>query len=191
MKFNRSGQATPFTRESYRLVRSNFEQRHHRLLFVLAWHTLERWGALLKLQVDDVYRVPEKRIPRTTIVIPASYRKDRKTREVSVSKALERELSSYYPPGRSWLFPSPHDPGCHLSLRAADFALREALKKSGLDHLGYSTHSTRRGGITLLAEEGMHPRVIQAVSGHASLDVLSKYIEVSPKQKQVALSLLE
>jgi integrase/recombinase XerD len=68
--------------------------------------------------------------------------------------------------------------------------LRRAIDRVGLSGLGYSTHSTRRGFITALHRKGFDVRVIQEITGHRSLTVLSKYIDVSDEQKRSALATL-
>ncbi|KGF72488.1 integrase [Neosynechococcus sphagnicola sy1] len=190
MKLCGFGQATPFDEKSFAKVRDNFPNETHRLLFAIAWYSLERWGAILQLQVDDVYLDSRRRTPRKTILFPAPTRKDRKTREVPISKSLALELRAYHPPIAGYLFPSLLRPGMPLSFRAADRALRRALVRCGLANQGFSTHSTRRGGITLLAARGTHPKVIQALTGHSSLATLGRYIDVSEEQKESAVALL-
>jgi integrase/recombinase XerD len=201
-KKNRFGQASPFDKETFKRVRDSFFADSHRALFCLGWHTTERWGALLRLTVSDCYDDAGK--PRRTITIPANIRKDGSTRDVPVSRSLERELkayrgqleASYRKIGltmlpQCWLFPSLKSPGQHLTFRAADRALHRALKRCDLHNEGYSTHSTRRGSITEMSRAGMAIPVIRAITGHRSLASLGRYIEVSEHQRSHALSVLD
>jgi integrase/recombinase XerD len=75
-------------------------------------------------------------------------------------------------------------------LRALDAELRKAIDRAGLAGLGYSTHSTRRGFITSLHRNGVNIRVIQDITGHKNLNVLSGYIDVTDEQKRAALATL-
>jgi integrase/recombinase XerD len=156
----------------------------------------------LQLRVSDVF--DEQGKPRRVITIPANIRKDSATRDVPVSRALDRELRAYRPAleamyrkigvtilPQSWLIPSLKTPGQHLGFRAADRALRRALKRCDLHSEGYSTHSTRRGSITEMAKAGMSVPVIRAITGHKSLASLTRYIEVSEHQRAHALSVLD
>ncbi len=172
------------------------------MLFAIAWHTTERWGALLQLRVGDCYDSEGK--PRRSITIPANIRKDRATRDVPVSRALAQELKVYRPALEScyrkigisvikegWLFPSLVSPGQPLTLRAADRALRRALKRVDLHNRGYSTHSTRRGSITEMSRAGLSVPVIRSITGHRSLSSLTRYIEVDEGQRAAAIAVLE
>lgn len=190
MKINRVGQATPFNPATFRQVRDAFENERHRLIFCLAWYTAERWGAVLQLRVEHCYLDPQLRQVREQILFPWHTRKDRATRQVPVAPGLARELKSFQPPAYGLLFPSPVDPEQPISLRAADEALRKALQRVDMHRQGYSTHSTRRGAITTLAERGLSVRVIQSLTGHRSLSSLGRYIEVSEKQRQSAVGML-
>jgi integrase/recombinase XerD len=96
-------------------------------------------------------------------------------------------LCWYQPPHDGYLFPSPQIALAHLSDRAADAALRRAMKRSGLKGLGYSTHSTRRGLINRMHEAGISIKVIQNITGHKSLSVLAGYIDVSESQRRNAI----
>jgi integrase/recombinase XerD len=201
-KQNRFGQSTPFDKESFKKVRDSFRNDSHRLIFCLGWYTTERWGAILKLQVSHCY--DERGQPRRSLVIPGNIRKDGATRDVPVSRSLAQELKAYRScleaqyrkigvqmlPG-DWLFPSLVAPGQHLTFRAADRALRRALKRCDLHREGFSTHSTRRGSITEMANAGLAVPVIRSITGHRSLASLGKYIDVSEHQRCHALSVLE
>ena len=201
-KQNRFGQATAFDKESFKRVRDAFKNDAHRLIFCIGWYTTERWGAILQLQISHCY--DEQNQPRRSITIPGSIRKDGATRDVPVSRALAQELKAYRShleqayqkigvqmlPG-DWLFPSLVIPGQHLTFRAADRALRRALKRCDLHREGFSTHSTRRGSITEMSKAGLSVPVIRSITGHKSLASLGKYIDVTEHQRSHALSVLE
>jgi integrase/recombinase XerD len=54
-KNNRSGQAAVLTDSDYSRIRKNFKSLHHRLMWDIAQFTGERWGAIIKLKISDVY----------------------------------------------------------------------------------------------------------------------------------------
>lgn len=190
MKIRGHGQSEPMNEIVYRRIRKQLLRPAHQLLLDIAYYTGERWGAILQLQVEDVYKDVRRKIPHTHVTYRANTRKDRATRQVIMHQHLKSYLKAYDPPESGWLFPSPTIFGNHLGLRAADNLFRRALVRAGLDNQGYSTHSTRRGFITQLHNRGVGVRTIQGLTGHKNLAVLSRYIEVSDKQLENAIALL-
>ncbi len=152
MKIDRHGQAEIIDRSTYSKIRAAFLEESHQLLWDLAFYTGERWGAIVQLQVSDVYDANGK--PRASIVYRAHTRKDKTTREVPVNDALRLRLASYTPESDLWLFPGKIA-GNHITIRAIDAAFRRALDRAGLSGLGISTHSTRRTFITALDRAGI------------------------------------
>lgn len=186
MKQSRFGQASPLTREEFSKVVANLPQLHHRVIFALCWFTTERPGAILQLKRDQVYDPRGK--PLENIVLFSATRKDRKTREVPVSKGLLFYLRQYKPPSSGYLFPGESDPDKPLTLRAYARALERTFTE--LRMVGYTTYSTRRGSLTELARKGVSMRQIQRFSGHASLDSLQRYLEVTPEELKLTADLL-
>jgi integrase/recombinase XerD len=187
MKRNKFGQAEPLTKDQFRQVLSQLQSESHRLIFALCWYTCERPITILRIRVDDVYQDPARSLPRKKLVIPANTRKDARTREVPIAESLKWELKAYSPPSTGYLFPGAQ-PGSHLCFSAYDKALRRAFDRLGWR--GFSTYSTRRGSLTELSRAGLSIRQIQAVSGHASLSSLQRYLEVSPAEVERAIALL-
>ncbi len=185
MKVDRHGQATPITKETYPKIRAAFYEAHHRLFFDIAYYTGERWGAICQLKVLDVYTEQGK--ARSAIVYRASTRKDGTTREVPVSENLALRLANYSIPDSEWLFPSPSDALKNSCIRGYDAALRRAIDRAGLSGLGFAPHSTRRGLITALNNNGVSMKVIQSITGHKSIASLARYIDVSDEQRANAL----
>lgn len=187
MKVARHGKATPLEFRDYLKLRSALISRSHRLILDIAYYTGERWGAILRLQVADVYKDPIARIPHADITFRKQTRKDNATRQCPIAKSLEERLRIYQPPKSGYLFTSIVKVESHLSDRAADFALRRAIARAGMDGLGYSTHSTRRGLINRMHGAGTSIKVIQSITGHKSLSVLAGYIDVSDTQRRNAI----
>ncbi|WGV24775.1 tyrosine-type recombinase/integrase [Halotia branconii] len=193
MKNNRNGQAAILTEADYAKIRKHIRSRKYRLLLDLAWYTGERWGALVQLQVNDVYN--DDHTPREYINFRARTRKaspdgKRKTRQVPVHPVLYESLAAYQPEKNScWLFPDRAGDKA-ISLRWADMILRSAVEKAGLAAKGISTHSTRRSFITKLAKRGVSLATIKKATGHTDLKVLSRYIEVSDDDVKDAIATL-
>jgi integrase/recombinase XerD len=71
-----------------------------------------------------------------------------------------------------------------MHLRAA-MRQTTACERTGLQ--GVSTPSLwRRSALTSASDKGVPLRHIQSLSGHASLDCLSKYLQVTDGQKRTA-----
>jgi integrase len=68
----------------------------------------------------------------------------------------------------------------HIRPDTASRILRKAFDRIGIE--GASTHSFRRTALTQMSNNGVPLRIIQEVSGHKSLDILEKYLEVRPEQ---------
>ncbi|WP_298908740.1 site-specific integrase [uncultured Nostoc sp.] len=193
MKNNRNGQAAILSDADYSKIRKQIRSQKYKLLLDLAWYTGERWGALVKLQLLDVYNLDGT--PCEYINFRARTRKatpngKRLTRQVPVHHTLAELLTAYKPPPDSvWLFPS-RGADKAMGLRAADQILRAAVDRAELTTRGISTHSTRRTFITRLANRGVSLAIIKKATGHTDLKVLSRYIEVSDDDVKNAIATL-
>jgi integrase/recombinase XerD len=192
MKNNRNGQAAVLTDSDYSKIRKQIKSKKYKLLLDIAWYTGERWGAIVKLQLADVYN--SDGTPRELINFRARTRKatpdgKRKTRQVPVHGVLSECLSSYQPSESTWLFPDRTGES-PISLRWADMILRHAVDQAGLSAKGISTHSTRRTFITKLAKRGVSLATIKKATGHTDLKVLSRYIEVTDDDVKEAIATL-
>ena len=65
------------------------------------------------------------------------------------------------------------------------YAHEEALERAEISKA--TTHSYRRTQLTELHKKGVPLRVVQSLSGHRSLDTLSRYLEVSDQDKREAV----
>lgn len=195
MKNNRYGQSAILSDSEYFKIRREIRSSKYKLLLDLAWYTGERWGALVQLKFEDVYQASGK--PWDTITFRANTRKarpdgKRETRQVPVHRTLLDSLKDYKPDSFSpenYLFPGQKE-GKHIALRLADKILRAAVERAGFEHLGISTHSTRRSFITKLHEKGTDIYVIQKITGHRDLKSLSRYIEMNDDRIAGAIALL-
>lgn len=194
-KNNRFGQAEILSVKDIQKIKRALVSDSHKLMFAIAIHTAERWGAIRQLRVEDVYADPVRSIPHKLVTFRASTRKaapdgSRTTRQVFVNADLAIALRSYKPNCSGYLFPSPINEDRSVSPQAVDQFLREAVERAGLGDRGISTHSTRRTAITRLYEAGIGLFELKAITGHKSIAALLRYIEYNPNRTKAALELL-
>ncbi|MDJ0800177.1 MAG: tyrosine-type recombinase/integrase [Calothrix sp. MO_167.B12] len=193
MKNNRNGKAAIINEREYAKIRKEIVSAKYRLLLDLAWFTGERWGALLQLEVSDVFN--DDGSPRKFITFKARTRKaspdgKRETRQVPTHETLQELLTAYkLPKDNKFLFPNRAGDST-LKLRVADKIFRTAVEKAGLGTKGISTHSTRRSFITRLWKKGVDMFSIKQITGHKSYQVLERYIEDDTNRIQEAINLL-
>ena len=90
------------------------------------------------------------------------------------------------PQGSDHLFPGRGgDPKSkHLTRQAADLALRKICRDLNID--GASTHRWRRTSLTNANDAGTSLRVLESLSSHSNVDVLSRYLQTSDAQTRAA-----
>ncbi len=131
-----------------------------------------------------------------TVVIPkAITKKKMATRSIPMAPPLVKELKAWRtawetrfkrePCKSDYLFPGQKDMTKHMTRQNVDHALRNACNK--LDIRGVSTHSCRRSALTSMSDKGTPLRVIQNISGHSSLEMLQRYLDVKDEQKHAAV----
>jgi len=193
-KNNRNGQAAILTDSDYARIRKHLKSPQHRLIWDIAKFTGERWGAILKLRVTDVWEQNGK--PRSEITFRACTRKaspdgKRQTRQVPLHTTLVEILTAYKMPMGEDLFLFPSNlPDKSISPQAADAAMRRAIASAGLESRGISTHSTRRTFITRLHAAGVDLYTIQKITGHKDLKALGLYVEISADRVKGAINTL-
>lgn len=195
-KNNRHGQAAILTDSDYSRIRKYLQNPRHRLLFDILRYTGERVGAIVQLEVSDVYFDAQACVPHDWITFRSKTRKadpsgNRQTRQVPVNPCLKESLENFrYPPAAGWLFPARLHCEQHITIHGAAWVINRAIAKAGLDSKGISTHSFRRTLITKLHENGCDSRLIQEVTGHKDLRSLQRYIEIDPKRVKEAIDLV-
>jgi integrase/recombinase XerD len=160
-----------------------------RAVFSFARSTAARIGEVLSLKFEN--------ITSTCVVLPKRIVKGKKkTREVPINDRLAEEFRAWrtqwevkygrQPEGTDYLFPgrSADTRNKHMSRQSADKALRKICKSLNIE--GASTHSWRRTSLSNANDAGISLRVLQAISGHSNLDVLSRYLQTSDTQKRQA-----
>jgi integrase/recombinase XerD len=156
-----------------------------RALFGICLYTTARVNEACSLNTADVYGTDGRVRDRITFR-RATTKGKQETRSVPVSPEL-RELLTGYRSDRLYLFPGRWGRG-HICPESADAILRAAFKRLGIE--GASTHSFRRTAITRMHNERVPIKHIQSISGHKSLSALQRYIDVTEKDKEMAIATL-
>lgn len=117
-------------------------------------------------------------------VITLTHTKTGRTREVELHPALVAILFQAQLPSEGYLFPSPRQAG-YLSRQGLAKELKEVCE--ALELRGVGTHSFRRSLATSLHRKGIPIKTIASITGHESLNELSRYLEVTPQQRRAAI----
>ena len=106
---------------------------------------------------------------------------------------LKSYLESYQPEGEGFLFPG-RSPKANLSISnhisydsVYQYWQRKFLEL-GIDHRGFSTHSSRRWLITNLVRNGTDLKTVQNITGHKNVHVLLGYVGESWEISKNALA---
>ena len=188
MKIDRHGKARCLDLDEIQLLfESGLLTIAHRCLFGICLYTAARINEACTLRRADVF--DKSRRVRPSLIIRKSNSKGKlATRCVPIGEDLRALLTEYNPPTNQWfLFPGRHGQG-HIRPDSASRILREAMNRIGLE--GASTHSFRRTALTTMNNSGIPLRIIQAVSGHRSLEVLEEYLAVGDEQVRGAITCL-
>ena len=185
-KTNRSGQAATLTTAQLDSIMNELQS------LVRAAVSTCRYTAA---RVNEALSLKWENITSTDVVIPkAVTKKKMRTRTIPMNPLLWTELTAWrqlWPTqfkrdlGPSdYLFPHASDMSKHATRQNIDFALRKICKKLNIE--GCSTHSFRRSALTAASDKGVPLRVLQSISGHSSLEMLQRYLDVREDQKRQA-----
>ncbi len=188
-KTNRSGQAAIVPSAQLDAIMQKLSEIDplFRCVFSVCRYTACRVSESLGLKWEN--------IATDAVVIPKVITKKKmKTREIPLNPKLGAEMQEWWrawakvferePGGCDYVFPDRRDVTKHVLRRAADHALRKACTELGLT--GVSTHSFRRSALTAASDAGVPLRVIQTISGHSSLEMLQRYLDVKDEAKRKA-----
>ena len=156
-----------------------------RALFGICLYTTARINEACLLHTVDVYGADGRVRDRITFR-RATTKGKQETRSVPMSPELRQLLQEYWS-SRPYLFPGRWGRG-HICPESADAILRAAFNRLGIE--GASTHSFRRTAITWMHNERVPIKHIQSISGHRSLSALQRYIDVTEKDKEMAIATL-
>ena len=144
-----------------------------RALILLLLHTGMRIGELLRVKIADII-LPERQI------LLYLGEKNFQGRIVYFSSDAEQALKKWLEirdSGSEYLFYGYA--GQELSHVGAWMIMRKALRKTGLEHRGYSLHSLRHTFATNMLNAGLRLEVLQQLLGHLSIEITLRYAKVS------------
>ena len=186
VKSNRNGQAATLSAEQLDALADELAPAP-RAVFSVCRFTAARVNEALSLKWENITQ-PEVVIPKMVT------KKKIKTRSIPMNPRLWKELVDWKanwlenqgrePDKTDYVFPNARDPSKHMTRQAVDKALRVAC--SELDVVGASTHSLRRSALTAASDKGVPLRVLQSISGHSSLEMLQRYLDVKDEAKRAA-----
>ena len=144
-------------------------------------------------RISEALSLRWSNVTATDVVVPKQITKGKKqTRTIPLNPKLADELKQWKevwtaehkkePGPTDFIFPGGSGLCEHYSRKAVDKQFRAVCKKLVIE--GASTHSFRRSALTAASSAGIPLRHVQLLSGHASLDMLSRYIDVSDSQKR-------
>ncbi|MDH3660224.1 MAG: site-specific integrase [Alphaproteobacteria bacterium] len=151
-----------------------------RVLLSIAYGTGMRAGEVTKLKVGD--------IDSEQMIIRVNQGKGKKDRQVKLPKDLLGLLRAWWtvrpkrhdagkPREQRWLFPG-NGADRPMSTRQFNRLFHEAASMAGITK-PVTLHSLRHSFATHLLERGTDIRIIQALLGHAKLDVTARYTRVA------------
>jgi len=138
-------------------------------------------------RVSEALALKRKYITDEIIIFPKGITKGQTaTRTVNITRELKLFLNTYKPPRDSvYMFTGKRGVSDTINRTTAHKALNQVCSKLGI--IGVSTHSFRRTALTKMHNGCVPLSHIQAISGHASLNELQKYLGVTPEDKQNAV----
>ncbi len=178
MKVDRNGQAAIFTELELKELFDHASPKY-KAVFGICLFTGCRISEALALRGEDI-------VNGSILFRKENTKGKNKAREVSINPTLQTYLDGANLPTIGYLFPSKSNPDKPMGSQSADEMLNKYCDMLGIK--GASTHSFRRTALTMMCNAGIPLSVIQDISGHASLDMLSRYLGVSPKQKKEAIA---
>lgn len=189
MKNNRHGQAAIWTNTVINKMRLKLKVSRQRLIFEISLFTGERMGAIVQLEVKDVFDQNGEVLKY--INFKGSSRKatkhgQAKTRQAFVHPILREQLINYERPQNGYLFPTNSTTG-HISRRAVDKYWRGILAQYNFQ--GFSTHSSRRYVINKLRSNGVEIVTISEAMG-MSVNVVRHYLDNDPIAVENAIATL-
>lgn len=191
MKSDRHGQAAILSPAQIELLFSEgLRTDRDRALFGVCLYTAARRAEACSLRTEDVYTTTGQ--VREEINLRKDATKGKlATRSFPVILELRALLQTWQPSaGQIYLFPGRHPDHHwrHIQPDSAADILEKACQRIGLE--GVSTHSFRRTALTQMSNAGIPLRVIMEISGHRTLTVLQRYLDVKPEQVKGAIATL-
>ena len=178
MKVDRNGQAAILSEGELKELFA-YASPKYRAIFGICLFTGCRISECLALRSEDI-------VNGSILFRKENTKGKNKAREIAINPTLQGYLDGANLPTSGYLFPSKNNADKPMGSQSADEMLNKYCDMLGIK--GASTHSFRRTALTMMCNAGIPLSVIQNISGHASLDMLSRYLGVSPQQKQTAIA---
>ena len=183
MKTNRNGQALVLSTTELDLLINELPAGVHTVLASVCRRTGCRISEARQLKWENIFPtgitfpkqvVKNKLESRTIPIFPNLY-------DLLMEWKQEQELikGEQLSPG-AWVFVGRFGDK-PITRQAHGKQLQKTIKRLGLR--GVSTHSYRRSALTSASSKGLPLKAIQTLSGHKSLAVLSRYLEVSEQER--------
>ena len=185
----RSGKSKTLTPEELDQVIHHLPSYKHQILALICRNcgcriqeaTLLTWDCFRDNQLTFPYFVTKGRL--NTRDVPLT-RKFIKTLNEWKSHCIDKKGQGIV--GSDYIIPGRYGFNKPLTTRAFMYALDEATERAKI--IKFSSHGFRRSALTSANEKRISIKTLQAISGHKSLETLSRYLEISDKQKLEAVN---
>lgn len=175
MKVNGKGKAAVLSNEKIDQVIKLCREPYDTVIAIAAY-TGCRMGEAIQLRAEN--------LDIASGVITLTHTKTGTVREIGLHPELVEILKSAKLPLEGYLFPSSRQAG-YITRQVVDKELR--LVCEALEFKGVGTHSFRRSLATNLHGKGIPLKTIASITGHESLNELSRYLDVTPAQQRAAI----
>lgn len=187
MKKNRIGQAKVLTSDQVDQVIKFLPSALHKTIALTLRISGARISEVIQLRWEDLDKeelqfpreITKKQLDTREIPIEEDY-----YNQMMIWKSEWAALKGRQPSKKDYIFPGRFN-GSHITSRSFMYAHEEALERAEISKA--TTHSYRRTQLTQLHKKGVPLKVVQSLSGHRSLDTLSRYLEVSDQDKREAV----
>lgn len=162
----------------------SIENTKHKLIIGLFYGSGMRLSELCHLKMEHIDR------KNSQIKIIAG--KGNKDRFTLLPKNLVPEMETYYRQYRpkTYLFEGRKS-GFPLHERSIQHAVRHAMKISGLEKYGFSSHSLRHSFATHLLDQGNDIHTIKELLGHSKIETTMIYLHLQKKKRATLCSPLD
>lgn len=160
----------------------------NRLLFLFGITTGFRISEILSVKIGDIYKnghiLPEVKVAKGYMKGKAA------SREVGLNPQLQRELLAYltlmncFEPNH-YLFCSEFSRNRPMNRKTANFSIKQAQDRAGLQDKHLGTHCMRKTACQhIYKQSGNNIRAVQDFAGHAYVTSTQNYI--NPERKETA-----
>lgn len=181
-------------------IASKKHSARNRCMFLMTTNCGMRVGEVAALRICDVLTNDGQIVDE--IRLKAEQTKGSVGRTVLLSKKMQEELHHYlscrfklkdltavtYTDTSRALFCTQKNSNRGFSASTACQLFHYIYKNANV--VGASSHSGRRGFITNLANRGVSVRVLMELSGHKSIAVTQRYIDINPSMMRCAVEML-